>query len=77
MPTVTLILIWQLAIRMLSRERIRASSRNRRERTIELVMEGLRQWDLFRWKEGKQMFNHYVPYYGIYVPGVGTYRYGW
>ena len=43
----------------------------RRERTIELVMEGLRQWDLFRWKEGKQMFNHYVPYYGIYVPGVG------
>lgn len=45
----------------------------RRERTIELVMEGLRQWDLLRWKEGKQMFNHYVPYYGIYVPGVGTY----
>ena len=45
----------------------------RRERTIELVMEGLRQWDLFRWKECKQMFNHYVPYYGIYVPGVGTY----
>ena len=45
----------------------------RRERTIELVMEGLGQWDLFRWKEGKQMFNHYVPYYGIYVPGVGTY----
>lgn len=45
----------------------------RRERTIELVMEGLRQWDLFRWKEGKQMFNHYVPNYGIYVPGVGTY----
>lgn len=45
----------------------------RRKRTIELVMEGLRQWDLFRWKEGKQMFNHYVPYYGIYVPGVGTY----
>ena len=48
----------------------------RRERTIELVMEGLRQWDLFRWKEGKQMFNHYVPYYGIYVPGVGTYDIG-
>ena len=45
----------------------------RRERTIELVMEGLRQWDLFRWKEGKQMFNHYVPNDGIYVPGVGTY----
>ena len=45
----------------------------RRERTIELVMEGLRQWDLFRWKEGKQMFNQYIPYYGIYIPGVGTY----
>ena len=45
----------------------------RRERTIELVMEGLRQWDLFRWKEGKQMFNHYVPYLGLYIPGVGTY----
>jgi len=45
----------------------------RRERTIELVMEGLRQWDLFRWKEGKQMFNQYIPYYCIYIPGVGTY----
>ncbi|MBD3590900.1 RagB/SusD family nutrient uptake outer membrane protein [Bacteroides sp. GM023] len=45
----------------------------RRERTIELVMEGLRQWDLFRWKEGKQMFNHYIPYLGLYIPGVGTY----
>lgn len=45
----------------------------RRERTVELVMEGLRQWDLFRWKEAKQMLNHYVPYYGIYIPGVGTY----
>lgn len=45
----------------------------RRERTIELVMEGLRQWDLFRWKEAKQMFNNNVPYYGIYIPGTGTY----
>ena len=45
----------------------------RRERTIELVMEGLRQWDLFRWKEAKQMLNQYVPYHGIYIPGVGTY----
>lgn len=45
----------------------------RRERTIELVMEGLRQWDLFRWKEAKQMFNNNVPYHGIYIPGVGTY----
>lgn len=45
----------------------------RRERTIEMVMEGLRQWDLFRWKEGEQMLNHYVPYHGMYIPGVGTY----
>lgn len=45
----------------------------RRERTVEMVMEGLRQWDMFRWKEGKQMFNQYIPYYGIYIPGVGTY----
>ncbi len=45
----------------------------RRERTIELVMEGLRQWDLFRWKEGEQMLNYYVPYHGMYIPGVGTY----
>lgn len=45
----------------------------RRERTIELVMEGYRQWDLFRWKEGKQMLNQYVQYHGIYVPGVGLY----
>lgn len=45
----------------------------RRERTIELVMEGLRQWDLFRWKEGEQMLNRFVPYLGMYIPGVGTY----
>lgn len=45
----------------------------RRERTIEMVMEGLRQWDLFRWKEAEQMLNHYVPYHGLYIPGVGSY----
>lgn len=42
----------------------------RRERTIELVMEGLRQWDLFRWKEGQQLMG---PYHGMYFPGLGRY----
>lgn len=42
----------------------------RRERTIELVMEGFRQWDLLRWKEGKQFEG---PFYGIYFPGEGKY----
>lgn len=45
----------------------------RRERTVELVMEGLRSWDLFRWNECKQALNHYVPYHGCYIPGPGTY----
>lgn len=45
----------------------------RRERTVELVMEGLRQWDLFRWKEARQMLNNNVPYHGVYIPGIGTY----
>ena len=45
----------------------------RRERTIELVMEGNRQWDMFRWKEGAQMVNHDNPYLGVYFPGTGTY----
>lgn len=42
----------------------------RRERTVELVMEGFRQWDILRWKEGQQMT---VPYYGCYFPGPGRY----
>lgn len=42
----------------------------RRERTVELVMEGLRQWDLFRWKEGKQLLG---PYFGVYFPSLGRY----
>lgn len=42
----------------------------RRERTIELVMEGFRQWDLLRWKEGKAFAE---PFLGIYFPGVGKY----
>ena len=37
----------------------------RRERAIELVMEGFRYWDLMRWKEG-QCMNH--RFEGIYVP---------
>ena len=45
----------------------------RRERTIEMVMEGQRQWDMFRWKEGAQMVNSVNKYYGCYIPGVGTY----
>lgn len=42
----------------------------RRERTIELTMEGFRQWDLMRWKEGE---NFSGPYYGVYFPGPGEY----
>jgi len=45
----------------------------RRERTVELVMEGLRQWDMLRWKEGPQMVNENNPYYGMYIPGPGIY----
>ena len=42
----------------------------RRERTIELVMEGFRYYDIMRWKEGKLFENDLL---GIYVPGPGTY----
>ena len=42
----------------------------RRERTVELVMEGHRYWDIMRWKEGK-VFER--PFYGMYVPGPGKY----
>ncbi len=45
----------------------------RRERTIELVMEGFRQWDMFRWKEGAQMINKSNPYYGIYFSNIGLF----
>lgn len=44
----------------------------RRERTIELVMEGERMWDMFRWKEGAQMVNEIKPYLGIKL-AVGLY----
>jgi hypothetical protein len=42
----------------------------RRERTIELAMEGFRQWDLFRWKEGQQFTG---PFLGCYFPSPGQY----
>lgn len=45
----------------------------RRERTVELVMEGNRQWDMLRWKEGGQMVNTPNPYYGCYIPNPGLY----
>lgn len=45
----------------------------RRERTVELVYEGRRVWDMLRWKEGAQMTNQTSPYYGCYFPGVGEY----
>lgn len=42
----------------------------RRERTIELVMEGFRYYDLMRWKEGKDFDQ---PFRGMYFPGPGAY----
>ena len=48
----------------------------RRERTIELCSEGIRQWDLFRWKEGAQMVaasNGDNGFLGVYFPALGEY----
>lgn len=42
----------------------------RRERTIELISEGFRYWDIMRWKEGKRFER---PFYGMYFPGAGEY----
>lgn len=42
----------------------------RRERTVELVMEGFRQWDLLRWKEGAAFAK---PFEGLYFPNLGEY----
>lgn len=42
----------------------------RRERTIELIMEGFRYWDIMRWHEG-QRFER--PFIGLYFPGEGEY----
>jgi hypothetical protein len=45
----------------------------RRERTIEMAMEGQRQWDMFRWREGAQTVNTTNRYFGCYIPGPGLY----
>ena len=45
----------------------------RRERTVEFPLEGLRQWDMFRWAEGSLLVNHDSPYLGVYFPGPGVY----
>ncbi len=42
----------------------------RRERTVELVMENFRYWDIIRWKEGKRFEK---PWCGLYFPGPGEY----
>lgn len=42
----------------------------RRERTVELALEGFRQWDLLRWKEGNQITENFL---GCYFPGPGSY----
>ena len=42
----------------------------RRERRIELIREGFRTWDVYRWKEG-QLFTR--AWKGMYFPGVGAY----
>lgn len=42
----------------------------RRERTLETPMEGLRYWDIMRWKEGKRFEKHIE---GLYFAGTGEY----
>ncbi len=42
----------------------------RRERTVELMAEGFRYWDIMRWKAGKRFER---PFYGQYFPGAGEY----
>lgn len=42
----------------------------RRERTLETPMEGLRYWDIMRWKEGKRFE---MPIEGLYFAGTGEY----
>jgi len=42
----------------------------RRERTVELILEGFRYWDLMRWKEGKRFER---TFYGMRLDGVGEY----
>lgn len=42
----------------------------RRERTVEMLMENLRYWDIMRWREGKRFEK---PFLGMYFPGPGEY----
>lgn len=42
----------------------------RRERTVELILEGFRYWDLMRWKEGKRFER---PFYGMRLDGASEY----
>ena len=42
----------------------------RRERTVELIAEGFRYWDLMRWKAGRRLTR---PFLGMYFPGTGSY----
>ncbi len=42
----------------------------RRERTVELMMEGFRYWDIMRWHEGQRFTRTFL---GMYFPGSGDY----
>lgn len=42
----------------------------RRERTVELMMEGFRYWDIMRWHEGQRFTRTFL---GMYFPGPGDY----
>lgn len=42
----------------------------RRERTVELMCEGHRYWDIMRWACGARFVR---PLHGMYIPGVGSY----
>lgn len=42
----------------------------RRERTVELICEGFRYWDIMRWKAGRRFER---PFLGMYFPGPGSY----
>lgn len=42
----------------------------RRERTVELIMEGFRYWDIMRWHEGQRFTRTFR---GMYFPGPGDY----
>lgn len=41
----------------------------RRERTVELIMEGFRYWDIMRWKEGKRFEKPFTGMYFAAIPG--------